>query len=59
MANITIANLHPTGFDLLSDSESYLNQISEEELSVQGGLMSTGLCASAALTIAIMVSRHC
>ncbi|MCU0536236.1 MAG: hypothetical protein MUD14_20305 [Hydrococcus sp. Prado102] len=59
MANITISNLNPVGSELFSDSESYLNQISEEELKIQGGLMSTGICATAVLTIAIMASRHC
>ncbi len=59
MANITISNLHPAGSDLFSDSESYLSQLSEAELNIQGGLMSTGMCAVASLTIVIMATRHC
>jgi len=41
MANIAISNLSPSGFDLFNDSESYLQELSEQELSVQGGLMIT------------------
>lgn len=45
MANIAISNLQPAGFNLFSDSESYLSQLSEQELKIQGGLMSTTICA--------------
>ncbi len=38
MSSITISNLHPTGSDLFSDSESYLKELSESELDVQGGI---------------------
>jgi hypothetical protein len=37
MATITISDLRPAGYDLLSDSESFLSNLSEEELSIQGG----------------------
>lgn len=37
MANITISNLQSTGSDLFLDSENYLNELSEEELNIQGG----------------------
>ncbi len=40
MANITISNLHPAGSDLFSDFEDYLNELSEDELSIQCGLFS-------------------
>lgn len=45
MPNITISELHPTGFDLFSDSESYLKELSESELGTKGGAMSTTICA--------------
>ncbi len=38
MATIQISDLRPAGYDLLSDSESFLSNLSEEELSVQGGI---------------------
>jgi hypothetical protein len=38
MANITISELRPAGADLFSDSESYLMDLSGEELSLEGGL---------------------
>ncbi len=38
MANITISNLHPVDSDLLfSNSESYMVELSESEVSIQGG----------------------
>lgn len=47
MANITIANLHHAGSKLLLDSESYLNELDDNELSIQGGLppISTWVCS--------------
>ena len=42
MANVNISDLHPTGFDLFSDSENYMTELSETELAVQGG--STVVC---------------
>ncbi len=45
MANIAISNLHPVGSDLFfADSESYMAELSEGDLSIQGGAMSSGLC---------------
>jgi hypothetical protein len=38
MANITISELRPAGADLFSDSESYLNDLNDNELdNVAGG----------------------
>lgn len=37
MASINISDLQPKGFDLFSDSESYMRELSEGELSIQGG----------------------
>lgn len=44
MATIKISDLHPAGYDLFSDEESYLMSLTEDELNVQGG-------ATAGLTI--------
>ncbi len=39
MANIVISELRPAGFDLFSDSESYLTDLNEQEImDTQGGL---------------------
>ncbi len=39
MANIKISNLHPTGVELFSDSESYLNDLNDQDIeSINGGL---------------------
>lgn len=38
MSTIKVSDLQPTGYDLLSDSESYLRELSEEELNIAGGL---------------------
>jgi hypothetical protein len=38
MANIAISDLNPAGFDLLSDSESYMRELSDAELTAQGGI---------------------
>jgi hypothetical protein len=37
MANIAISDLRPVDFDLLSDSESYIRDISDAELNAQIG----------------------
>lgn len=48
MSNITISNLHPVGSTLLSDSESFMNDLSDMEgLSVQGG--SSPVCVTVGL----------
>ncbi len=39
MASININNLNSIGSDLLVDTESYLQELSESELSVQGGML--------------------
>lgn len=38
MARITISNLQPSGYALFSDSESYMTDLSDVELQVQGGI---------------------
>lgn len=37
MATIAISDLRPAGYDLFSDSESFLSNLSKEELGMQGG----------------------
>ena len=38
MTTIKVSELHPAGYDLLADPESYMNQLSNNELSsVRGG----------------------
>lgn len=37
MANIKIYNLQPAGYDLFSDSESYMMDLSENELNTTHG----------------------
>ncbi|MBW4612908.1 MAG: hypothetical protein KME21_06420 [Desmonostoc vinosum HA7617-LM4] len=39
MSQITISTLHTAGSDLFSDSESYLKDLSEKDLNIQGGIM--------------------
>jgi hypothetical protein len=38
MASITISNLHPTGYALFDDSESFMTDLVDSELDVMGGL---------------------
>jgi hypothetical protein len=43
MANININNLNCAGSDLLSDSESYLEALSDADLNLQGGIYTSAL----------------
>ena len=38
MANITICNLQPAGLSLFADSEGYLNDLTDTEQNLQGGI---------------------
>jgi hypothetical protein len=41
MASIEISNLHPIGSELFQDSESFLNELTDQEMwSVEGGILS-------------------
>lgn len=55
MASIIISNIHPSGSDLLVDSETFLNELSSSdlEMDIKGGL--TPFIASVGLTYAIGV----
>lgn len=41
MATINISNLSPAGAELFGDSESYLNDLTNEELNATGGIKIT------------------
>ncbi len=41
MASIAIYDLRPAGYDLLSDTESFMSNLSEEELKVHAGIRYT------------------
>lgn len=43
MAFIQINNLNPAGSDLLSDSESYLEELADADLNLQGGIYTSSL----------------
>jgi lactobin A/cerein 7B family class IIb bacteriocin len=46
MATINISDLHPTGSELFSDSESYMSELGDNELaSVNGGILTSPVCA--------------
>lgn len=57
MANITISDLCPAGFDLLSDSESFMKELSSGEISIQGGIINTlAAVAISATTVSVAAS---
>ena len=45
MPTIKITDIQPTGYELLSDSESYLDNLKDEELNLTQGGFSTPVCA--------------
>lgn len=49
MANIKISDLHSTGSDLFSDSESYMNELGDSQLDIING-GSTPIIASVLVT---------
>jgi hypothetical protein len=44
MTTIKISDLHPTGSDLFHDSESYLNELTDDQLDLTHG-GSSGFCS--------------
>ncbi|HBB33686.1 MAG TPA: hypothetical protein DDZ80_29370 [Cyanobacteria bacterium UBA8803] len=57
MANIAISNLSPSGSDLFDDSESYLQELSEQELNLQGGAaISTPFTVTTITTVTITIT---
>jgi len=57
MALIKISDLAPTGSDLLMDSESYLNELTKEDISLVNGLGWITLSADI-LGVGITLSVH-
>ncbi|MBE9197506.1 MULTISPECIES: hypothetical protein [unclassified Nodularia (in: cyanobacteria)] len=59
MATIAISDLRPVGYDLFSDSESYLNDLSENEVGNIGGgaspssltITTTWICVGTAVSV--------
>lgn len=60
MATIAISNLHPAGYDLFSDSESYMMALSEDELQITGGAIWTAAssqpCVAGVVFVATVVA---
>jgi hypothetical protein len=51
MASIVISELYPVGFELFSDSESYMSELGDNELvRVNGGIVTTPVCAAAVVS---------
>lgn len=54
MANIKVSDLHPAGFNLFSDSESYMRELSDAELVIQGGGILTWIGSAIS-----WIRKHC
>jgi hypothetical protein len=50
MATINISNLNSIGSDLFTDTESYLQDLSESELNAQGGLYISTITSTITIT---------
>lgn len=53
MTMIQINNLNPAGSDLLSDEESYLKELSDSDMDIQGGFV-----ALSVLTALISITTY-
>ncbi|MBC1236968.1 hypothetical protein VF14_33345 [Nostoc linckia z18] len=51
MATIKIHDLSPAGSDLFQDSESFLNELTDEELGVHGGRALASVSISVTVTV--------
>ena len=64
MATINISDLRPAGSDLFSDSEGYMTELTEYELSVQGGatpspiLASSNWCIAGAVALSSLIASY-
>ena len=56
MATIQINALNPAGSDLFADDESYLKELTDSEMDVQGGLHPT---VSLVIFFSILTLRAC
>jgi len=52
MATIKLSNLHTAGSELFMDSESYLNELTNEELNIAHG-GSSGFCFTAGVALTL------
>lgn len=59
MSTISISDLKPSGLDLFSDSENYLDEISESEFTNVNGGISTPVCLSIGARISAASSYRC
>lgn len=58
MSTINISNLRPTGTELFSDSEGYMNELGDSEFdSIYGGLLPALLFSAARLVVQHTVLR--
>lgn len=56
MASIKINELRPAGSELFQDSESFLNELTNEELgTVEGGLLSLTLTITVSITLTFTI----
>jgi hypothetical protein len=55
MATIKISDLHSAGSELFIDSESYLNELTDEELNMAHGGSTPG-CATVVIAITFTIS---
>jgi hypothetical protein len=56
MATINITDLHTTGADLFSDSESYLNELMDDELNLTHGGFTFAIPTSPVCAVALSVT---
>jgi hypothetical protein len=56
MANIKLHDLSPVGSEFFQDSESFLNELTNDELvGVQGGLLSITLTITVTITLTLTI----
>jgi hypothetical protein len=58
MASIKISDLHVAGSDLFSASESYMNEVSEGELNIRGGILPLLLGIAVGIAISEYYHHH-
>jgi hypothetical protein len=56
MANIKISDLSPAGSQFFQDSESFLGDLTEDELGIRGGLQDAIASVSVTVTVTLTVS---
>ncbi len=61
MSTINISDLHPAGSELFYDSESYMMELTEDELGVQGGgtpTISSHWCIAGAVALSSLAVSY-